>query len=234
MIDLTGQKYGKLTVLDATEKRFHRSVVWRCRCDCGDEREVPSQYLRNGTVTSCGLSHQKEFKPRRIWGSKKIIPGMVFGELTTIRPTDRRIKGCVVWECKCSCGKTAYVQSARLSNGNTKSCGHLRLDLITGNNYRTNDITGYRSGRLVADHRVGTYQGKGAALWLCKCDCGKDRVCLASQIIYKKVKSCGCAHKIYKSNAYMITCPSCGNKYYAESLEDAPQFCPDCTKSISQ
>lgn len=36
-IDLTGQKFGKLTVLKEAEKRNdHGSVCWICRCDCGN------------------------------------------------------------------------------------------------------------------------------------------------------------------------------------------------------
>ncbi len=52
--DLTGKKFGYLTVLGATDQRSHRYVVWRCVCKCGKEIEVPSTSLIEGNTTSCG------------------------------------------------------------------------------------------------------------------------------------------------------------------------------------
>lgn len=53
--DLTGQRFGRLTVLGATEKREKNgSVVWRCRCDCGTETEAGGDRLVRGYVVSCG------------------------------------------------------------------------------------------------------------------------------------------------------------------------------------
>ena len=229
--DITGQRFGRLTVLGDSGKRFHRSIVWHCRCDCGKELDVPSTYLQNGQVQNCDDCRVKEPTVKRM-RKPKDISKMVFGELTAICPTDKRVSGCVVWECKCSCGNTAYVASYRLLNGNTQSCGHLRRDLAHRNRYRAKDITGHRSGRLVADHRVGRYQDNGAQLWLCKCDCGGTRICLAGQITSEVVKSCGCARKISKSTAYKIACPLCGKAYQVDSLENAPQFCPDCSEAF--
>ena len=36
IIDLTGQKFNKLTVIEKTDERKNRQVVWKCRCDCGN------------------------------------------------------------------------------------------------------------------------------------------------------------------------------------------------------
>lgn len=47
-----------------------------------------------------------------------------FGELTAIRPTNKRKRGAVVWECLCSCGKIHYVASNELSAHRIESCGH--------------------------------------------------------------------------------------------------------------
>ncbi|MCD8231100.1 MAG: hypothetical protein LUD14_04635 [Clostridiales bacterium] len=41
MKDMTGQRFGHLTVLYPTEKRDRdQSVIWHCRCDCGNEVEL--------------------------------------------------------------------------------------------------------------------------------------------------------------------------------------------------
>ncbi len=52
--DLTGKTFGYLTVIEATEKRKRRDVVWRCVCKCGRETEVPTVLLLGGNTTSCG------------------------------------------------------------------------------------------------------------------------------------------------------------------------------------
>ena len=53
------------------------------------------------------------------------------------------------------------------------------------------DITGVRSGHLVAEKRVGSDK-RGQALWLCKCDCGNERINVASHIKHGTIRSCGC------------------------------------------
>lgn len=67
MIDLTGQKYGMLTVLEEVpEMRKSGSIVWRCRCECGNETLVSSNALRTGGTVSCGcLSSKNEWIIRR-------------------------------------------------------------------------------------------------------------------------------------------------------------------------
>lgn len=55
LIDITGQTFGKWTVLQAAEIRTttgHRQ--WLCRCVCGTERVVPGGNLKNGASVSCG------------------------------------------------------------------------------------------------------------------------------------------------------------------------------------
>lgn len=55
----------------------------------------------------------------------KDLTGKVFGKLTAIRATSRRQNELVVWECQCSCGRLALVNSNRLQVGAVKSCGCL-------------------------------------------------------------------------------------------------------------
>ena len=53
VIDLTGQRFGMLTVLERAGRKRNR-VAWRCRCDCGKESIVCALDLRSGDVKSCG------------------------------------------------------------------------------------------------------------------------------------------------------------------------------------
>ncbi len=52
--DLSGKIFGYLTVLELTDKKYRKDHVWRCRCKCGNEIEVPSVSLTCGNTTSCG------------------------------------------------------------------------------------------------------------------------------------------------------------------------------------
>ncbi len=52
-IDLTEQKFGKLTVISEAE-RINGSIAWLCLCDCGNYLTTKSKYLKNGDTKSCG------------------------------------------------------------------------------------------------------------------------------------------------------------------------------------
>lgn len=53
IMDLTGQRFGHLVVLEPAERRNGRTA-WRCLCDCGRETVVISSHLRSGHTASCG------------------------------------------------------------------------------------------------------------------------------------------------------------------------------------
>lgn len=56
MIDLAGQRLGRLVVLRRDPSRACRngSVFWWTRCDCGTEKSIPAASMRSGLVKSCG------------------------------------------------------------------------------------------------------------------------------------------------------------------------------------
>lgn len=56
LIDLAGQRFGRLVVLHRAPNKDnkHKRAVWRCLCDCGTERSVTSNNLRGGITSSCG------------------------------------------------------------------------------------------------------------------------------------------------------------------------------------
>ena len=49
MIDMTGQKFGRLTALE-----YIGSSLWLFRCDCGKEKVIPGYDARHGRIRSCG------------------------------------------------------------------------------------------------------------------------------------------------------------------------------------
>lgn len=54
LIDLTGQRFGRLTVVKKSDERSHGSVKWVCKCDCGNTKVVVGRSLRKGYTKSCG------------------------------------------------------------------------------------------------------------------------------------------------------------------------------------
>ena len=61
VLDLVGQIYGRLTVLEKAANVGANSG-WRCRCECGTERIVSSCHLRTGHTTSCGCAQRDAAK----------------------------------------------------------------------------------------------------------------------------------------------------------------------------
>lgn len=61
--DLTGKRFGKLTVIKQVEdcinqKGGHRAK-WKCECDCGNIIEALGVYLKNGNTKSCGCMRKE-------------------------------------------------------------------------------------------------------------------------------------------------------------------------------
>lgn len=52
-IDMVGQKIGRLIVIEQCESKNNKAM-WKCKCDCGNERIVSGQSLRKGMTMSCG------------------------------------------------------------------------------------------------------------------------------------------------------------------------------------
>lgn len=52
-IDLTGQRFGRLVVLEQAEP-YRGEACWQCKCECGNNHVVRSSNLRGGKTKSCG------------------------------------------------------------------------------------------------------------------------------------------------------------------------------------
>lgn len=58
------------------------------------------------------------------------------------------------------------------------------------------DLAGMRFGKLVAVRHVGCVDkgnGRKVSSWLCKCDCGNEKIVAAGHLKEGRVRSCGCA-----------------------------------------
>lgn len=124
-IDLTGKKFGRLTVTARAKNSKDGRTMWHCICDCGAERVVSGKSLRNGHTQSCGCL------AKEINSARSLIDhtGDQFGMLTVISRSDDYVspngKHHVRWLCRCDCGNEAIVDTCQLTQGKTKSCGCL-------------------------------------------------------------------------------------------------------------
>lgn len=156
-LNLTGKRFGRLTVLEETTKRgTHR--YWLCQCDCGSPtKEIRQSHLQSGKTISCGCALKD--------GDHKVdLTGQRFGKLTAIAPTSERKHGKVIWECKCSCGNPnpVLVPSTYLTNGDTQSCGCLKkeqekINFVDG--YDKERVDGVNTSLLLAKLRTDSSSG---------------------------------------------------------------------------
>ena len=111
--DLVGKRFGKVFVVSKTDKRRNGSVLWQCKCVCGNVCLKTSGELQSGFEVSCGCN----------WRQPAVCVGDRFGRLVAICPTEQRSARSVVWECKCDCGESVNVRATSLTSGHTTSCG---------------------------------------------------------------------------------------------------------------
>jgi hypothetical protein len=69
MKDLTGDKFGRYTVLEFSHRKGN-NYYWKCRCDCGNERLVNAGGLNNGSSTSCGCYNHEVITKHGLDGNK--------------------------------------------------------------------------------------------------------------------------------------------------------------------
>lgn len=58
-LDLTGQRFGRLVVIERCGTSKEGQKIYRCKCDCGNEKEITSGNLRHGHTQSCGCINRE-------------------------------------------------------------------------------------------------------------------------------------------------------------------------------
>lgn len=123
-IDLTGQRFGRLTVLYKSFKKG-KNWFWHCKCDCGNEKDIDGRNLRGGHSQSCGCL-SRELTIERQKQTVIDLTGEVFEYLTVLRREGSDSRGEAKWLCKCECGNEIIVLGGNLRTGHTQSCGCIR------------------------------------------------------------------------------------------------------------
>ena len=153
LIDLTGQKFGRLTVLNyqgVNDKGIH---MWLCRCECGNEKVARGDALRYGQTRSCGcLAHEAHVaagkKPKGPSPRLIDLTGQTFGYLTVLERGETNVHGHTRWRCRCICGRETLVATGKLRSGKTISCGCMGLRHATEAKLRHGDALSSKTVRL--------------------------------------------------------------------------------------
>ena len=176
-LDLANQKFGKLLVISKAQKRNDKYTRWICQCDCGNQIEVRTDYLRNGHTTSCGCIKEQFFQ-------QKDLVGQQFGRLTVIENLSGGKK-----KCKCQCGNIVEVKTDNLTSGNTQSCGCYQKDQTSKACFQS--LVGNKYGKLTVIERDKNDKFNQVQ-YKCLCDCGGITTVSANNLRNGITNSCGC------------------------------------------
>lgn len=167
IIDLTAQKFGKLTVIGLNpEKDKSKYAKWDCVCDCGSETiSVISGKLKSGNVKSCGCLRVD---------NKVDLTNKKFNRWSALRYVKSDKRNNALWLCVCDCGNEKLVSATRLMQGRSKSCGCLGKE-VSSKLLKTHGMTNtpeFRSwcgakGRCLNKNNQAYHAYGGAGLKMC-------------------------------------------------------------------
>ena len=172
--DLTNHHFGRWIVLYKTDKRTkNRNIIYHCKCECGNEKDVDAYTLRSGQSKSCGCL-QKEIVSNKIPSNKLDLTGKRFGKLIALYPIKpENYFQHTKWHCQCDCGNTVDVDLGNLQQGFTKSCGCVNskqeeqiIKILTINHipfvyqYRFNDLKMKSFDFFVNNEYIIEYDGE--------------------------------------------------------------------------
>lgn len=124
--DITGQRFGRLVVLQRAGSDKNQKATFLCKCDCGNTVVVAGKYLRNGATKSCGcLKHEKHIEPLSLIGRR-------FGRLLVKEYLGTNASRDYIYHCLCDCGKETTSSLRSLLSGHTTSCGCKRDEHFNG------------------------------------------------------------------------------------------------------
>jgi len=149
-LKITGQKFGMLTAIRPTEKRFRTYVVWEFLCDCGNTAYLPAGKVKFGKIKSCGCLVKKKHE----------LTGKKYGYLTVIKKCEELRNSNIVWLCQCECGNFVEDTGGAIVSGNRTSCGCMqKMGLAKGwelnKNYNGTKISQIKSKSIWSTNKSG-------------------------------------------------------------------------------
>lgn len=222
--DLTGQRFGRLTVVERTKSRVTpkglHQTMWRCRCDCGNEIETRANALKTGNTQSCGcrkiemlLARSTKHGGRQTEHTERLYgiwKSMVSRCRKGPRYSGRGIKVCEEWRDYANFRDWAY----RTGYDETAPKGECTIDRIDNNgNYEPSNcrwVDMKTQANNTSKNRYIEYEGerRTAAQWADRIGITPDALCfrlnrgwtVEEALTYPPLKS----NRHYKKNRMLL------------------------------
>lgn len=81
-IDLTGERFGRLTVIKKSDRDSSNKILWECKCDCGTITKARTNSLTSGHTSSCGCFNKEISSKKAIEMSGEKHPNFTHGHTT--------------------------------------------------------------------------------------------------------------------------------------------------------
>lgn len=130
--NLTGQRYGEMTVVSEAAQSTDYKRNWTCQCSCGNAIVVSQDNLVRGRTKSCGCQKKSH--------SKHQLVGEHFGRLTVLHEGRKNAHYERYWFCRCECGEVKEIKQDNLLKGRTKSCGCLKKEKSQQQGFKLREI----------------------------------------------------------------------------------------------
>lgn len=117
-INVIGEKFGRLTVLEEFKENKIRKL--RCKCDCGNEVIIAKRDVLSGHTKSCGCYHSDITSQTH---SKDWTGYISNYGIKILKPVKTNGLGQWLWECECFCGSHFITYPGYVARGHTTSCG---------------------------------------------------------------------------------------------------------------
>ena len=180
--ELVGQQFDRLFVLEDVGRSHGGSVLWKCKCDCGNEIVRSSEYFNTKSVKSCGCYMKDRYD----------ITGEIYGRLTVLGLDHTTEIGRTYWLCKCECGTEKVIRKDGLTRGVTISCGCYNKEVLAS---MYTDLKGKVFGRFIVLEKIDLRSGNGDVIWHCRCNCGVEKNIGRTALVNGDTVSCGCYSK---------------------------------------
>jgi hypothetical protein len=249
-LNLTNQKFGKLTVVEEVKQRG-KATRWLCRCECGNTTVSLTNNLRRGISKSCGCVRNNKTIARNHSNRKH---GMKNSGVYRLWKKVQEHPHGTTWENTINGGKEFkewcvsngwkpnthyFLKIKRKSKASPETCS-----LIV----KTPDLTGHKIGRLLVLNQSTTDKKLNAIVWDCLCECGTFTKSTTRQLTTGSKLSCGCYksdmiikrnkenathglrnHHLYRIWRGMLNRCSGPNKYY---YDKGIKVCHEWKKSV--
>lgn len=194
--DIAGGTCGEITIDSFSHytqkqygKKLYTQYFYNCTCSCGKKMIVNRSSLISKSIKSCG--HSK-------YDTKLDLTDIIdkrFGDLLVLSYDHKENNNRHHYKCKClRCGKEFVAERIHIIN-HARACPECAKKKIKN----LNDIVGNKYNKLYVvkyDHEESRLSVTGLPykqhMYLCKCDCGNEKVIERHQIVSGGTKSCGC------------------------------------------